>query len=80
METRRTPPYANVRPLSRPVSASVRHRSGGTRPDVSAPPLDLSGLGRSSTRAVRYMEGLTVPKGKGARSRLRLRRWQKKIA
>ena len=30
-----------------------RHRSGGPRPDASAPPLDLSGLGgQRATRAV----------------------------
>jgi Terminase large subunit, ATPase domain len=58
----------------------VRHRSGGPRPDVLAPPLDLSQLGRlRATRAVRFMEGLLVPKGKGARSRLRLRKWQREI-
>jgi len=58
----------------------VRHRSGGPRPDVVVPPLDLSGLGRQrATRAVRFMEGLHVPKGKGARSRLRLRKWQRAI-
>jgi phage terminase large subunit-like protein len=57
-----------------------RHRSGGPRPDITAPPLDLSGLGKArATRAVRFIEGLHVPKGKGARSRLRLRKWQKAI-
>src|SRR5215211_5754017 len=57
-----------------------RHRSGGPRPDITAPPLDLSGLGRQrATRAVRFMEGLSVPKGKGARKRLRLRPWQREI-
>jgi phage terminase large subunit-like protein len=62
------------------VSVPERHRSGGPRPDIRAEPLDLSDLGRQrATRAVRFMELLTVPKGKGARSRLRLRRWQKAI-
>ncbi len=57
-----------------------RHRSGGPRPDITAPPLDLSGLGKArATRAVRFAEGLHVPKGKGARSRLRLRPFQKGI-
>jgi hypothetical protein len=55
-----------------------RHRSGGPRPDITAPPLDLSGLGTARvTRAVRFCEGLLVPKGKGARKRLRLRPWQR---
>jgi phage terminase large subunit-like protein len=58
----------------------VRHRSGGPRPDITALPLDLSGLGKArATRAVRFMERLLVPKGKGARSQLRLRKWQKTI-
>jgi phage terminase large subunit-like protein len=62
------------------MSSQHRHRSGGPRPDITAPPLDLSGLGKTRvTRAVRFMEGLHIPKGKGARSRLRLRRWQKAI-
>src|SRR4051812_30209578 len=60
--------------------AQVRYRSGGPRPDITVAPLDLSGLGRQrATRAVRFAERLLVPKGKGARSRLRLRHWQKKI-
>jgi phage terminase large subunit-like protein len=42
--------------------------------------LDLSGLGSTrGARAVRFIEGLSVPKGQGARARLRLRPWQKKI-
>src|SRR5215204_4763832 len=42
-----------------------RHRSGGPRPDITAEPLDLSGLGRSrATRAVRFIEGLHVPRGR----------------
>src|SRR6266542_599003 len=58
----------------------ARHRSGGPRPDITALPLDLSGLGKSrATRAIRFIEGLHVPKGKGARERLRLRPWQKAI-
>jgi phage terminase large subunit-like protein len=57
-----------------------RHRSGGPRPDITAPPLDLSGLGTARvTRAVRFCEGLLVPKGKGARKRLRLRPRQREI-
>src|SRR5215211_2532322 len=58
----------------------ARHRSGGPRPDITAPPLDLSGLGKArATRAVRFCERLHVPKGKSARSRLRLRPWQREI-
>jgi hypothetical protein len=30
--------------------AQVRHRSGGPRPDITVPPLDLSGLSRTSPR------------------------------
>jgi phage terminase large subunit-like protein len=73
------PAFAKGRPKPATRTA-VRHRSGGPRPDVLVPPLDLSGLGRRrATRAVRFMESLHVPKGKGARSRLRLREWQKEI-
>jgi phage terminase large subunit-like protein len=57
-----------------------RYRSGGPRPDITAPPLDLSTLGKArATRAVRFIEGLHVPKGRGARLRLRLRKWQRQI-
>jgi phage terminase large subunit-like protein len=61
--------------------AQVRHRSGGPRPDVVAEPLDLADLGRQrATRAVRFAERyLYVPKGKGARSRLRLLKFQRGI-
>src|SRR5215216_3966458 len=56
------------------------HRSGGPRPDITAEPLDLSGLGSTrAARAVRFIEALSVPKGQGARAPLRLRPWQKKI-
>jgi phage terminase large subunit-like protein len=66
--------------VTRTDAPVFRHRSGGPRPDITAPPLDLSGLGSTrAARAIRFMEGLHVPKGKGARSRLRLRPWQKKI-
>ncbi len=74
------PPGASGRPVTSTDAPQVRHRSGGPRPDDVVPPLDLSGLGRQrATRAVRFMEGLHVPKGKGARSRLRLRPWQRAI-
>ena len=34
------------------MSSLARNRSGGPRPDITAPPLDLSGLGsRRATRA-----------------------------
>jgi hypothetical protein len=66
--------------VTRTDAPQVRHRSGGPRPDITAAPLDLSGLGRQrATRAVRFMEGLLVPKGKGARSQLRLRKFQRQI-
>src|SRR5215211_2828318 len=56
------------------------HRSGGPRPDITAPPLDLSGLGSTrAARAIRFIETLTIPSGKGARMRFRLRPWQKRI-
>jgi hypothetical protein len=49
------------------MTNQLRHRSGGPRPDVTSPPLDLSGLGSTrATRAARFIEGLTVPSGKGA--------------
>jgi phage terminase large subunit-like protein len=58
----------------------ARHRSGGPRPDITALPLDLSGLGTTrAARAISFIETLTVPSGKGARRPLRLRRWQKSI-
>jgi phage terminase large subunit-like protein len=62
------------------MSSSHRHRSGGPRPDITAPPLDLSGLGSTrAARAIKFVETLTVPSGKGARKRFRLRPWQKGI-
>ena len=62
------------------MSTPPRHRSGGPRPDITAPPLDLTQLGSTrAARAIRFMEGLTVPSGKGARRRFRLRSWQKAI-
>jgi hypothetical protein len=50
----------------------------GPKRAVTAPPLDLSGLGRvRRTRAVRFIEDyLLVPKGTGAREPVRLRPWQ----
>jgi phage terminase large subunit-like protein len=58
-----------------------RHRSGGPRPDITAEPLELSGLGSTrAARAIRFIETyLIVPSGKGARKRFRLRPWQKRI-
>jgi phage terminase large subunit-like protein len=57
-----------------------RHRSGGPRPDVTAPPLDLSGLGSTrAARALAFIGGLTIPHGKGARKRVRLRPFQKRV-
>jgi phage terminase large subunit-like protein len=52
----------------------------GPRPGITAPPLDLSGLGSTRAgRAARFIEGLTVPSGKGAKKPFRLRRFQKAI-
>jgi phage terminase large subunit-like protein len=57
-----------------------RHRSGGPRPDITAPPLDLFRLGSTrAARAARFIETLTIPSGKGARRPFRLRRFQKAI-
>src|SRR5215203_3740578 len=66
--------------MSESVMDARRHRSGGPRPDITAPPLDLSGLGSTrAARAIRFIETLTIPSSKGARMRLRLRPWQKRI-
>ena len=34
------------------MSSLAGHRSGGPRPDITAPPLDLSGLGLDAARRV----------------------------
>jgi hypothetical protein len=46
-----------------------RHRSGGPRPDITAEPLDLSGLGSTrAARAIKFIETyLVVTSGKWAR-------------
>lgn len=53
----------------------------GPKAAVTAPPLDLSALPpQRARRAVAFIEGfLLIPKGKGARSPVRLRPWQKQI-
>jgi phage terminase large subunit-like protein len=62
------------------MSSQHRHRSGGPRPDITVPPLDLSGLGSTrAARAIKFVGTLTVPSGKGARRRFRARQFQKKI-
>jgi phage terminase large subunit-like protein len=62
------------------VTDARRHRSGGPRPDITVPPLDLSGLGSTrAARAARFIETLTIPSGKGARKPFRLRRFQRMI-
>jgi phage terminase large subunit-like protein len=53
----------------------------GPKGTVTAPPLDLRRLpSRGGARAVRFIERyVTVPKGTGARRRMRLRPWQRQI-
>jgi phage terminase large subunit-like protein len=53
----------------------------GPKGAVTAPPLDLRRLPRrGGARAVRFIERyVTVPKGTGARRRLRIRPWQREI-
>jgi phage terminase large subunit-like protein len=53
----------------------------GPKGDPSAPPLDLRRLPRrGGSRAVAFIERyVTVPKGTGARRRLKLRPWQREI-
>ena len=53
----------------------------GPKGTVTAPPLDLRRLPRQGgARAVRFIERyVTVPKGTGARHRLRIRPWQREI-
>lgn len=53
----------------------------GPKQAISAEPLDLSHLGRTrATRAIKFTEQYAyVPKGKGARSLVKLRPWQKQI-
>ena len=53
----------------------------GPKAEIVAAPLDLSGLPASGPRRVDAFarEYLTVPRGKGARTRFRLRPWQKQI-
>ena len=63
------PLWVRERSLTSTGAGIAGHRSGGPRPDITAEPLDLTGLGRTrATRAVRFAEGLHVPKGKGARA------------
>ena len=53
----------------------------GPKGGLSAPPLDLRGLGRAGgLRCIRFVERfIVVPKGTGARKRMRLRPWQRAI-
>jgi phage terminase large subunit-like protein len=53
----------------------------GPKGTLSAPPLDLRRLGRrGGDRCIRFAERyITVPKGTGARRRLKLRPWQREI-
>jgi hypothetical protein len=53
----------------------------GPKGQITAPPLDLRRLPRrGGARAVRFIERyVTVPKGTGARHRLRIRPWQREI-
>ena len=53
----------------------------GPKGTVSAPPLDLRRLPRrGGARATAFIERyVTVPKGTGARRRLKLRPWQREI-
>jgi phage terminase large subunit-like protein len=53
----------------------------GPKGTLSAPPLDLRRLGRrGGDRCIRFVERyITVPKGTGARKRMKLRRWQREI-
>jgi phage terminase large subunit-like protein len=56
----------------------ARHRSGGPRPDITAPPLDLSDLPDDRAgRAVAVANLLPCPTSRGAR--LELRPWQEHI-
>jgi phage terminase large subunit-like protein len=54
---------------------------GRAKGQVTAPPLDLRRLPRrGGARAVRFIERyVTVPKGTGARHRMKLRPWQRQI-
>jgi len=60
---------------------TLSSRSGGPRPRVTAPPLDLRDLGRTrAARAIKFVERYCVlPSGKGALRKVRLRAWQKRI-
>jgi phage terminase large subunit-like protein len=71
--TRPTPPQSNFPTLTR--------RRPGPKSTVVARPLDLRRLPkRGGSRAVAFIERyVTLPKGTGARRRMRLRPWQKAI-
>src|SRR5215207_4182775 len=53
----------------------------GPKGTLTAPPLDLRRLGRrGGDRCIRFVERyITVPKGTGARKRMKLRGWQREI-
>jgi hypothetical protein len=53
----------------------------GPKGSLSAPPLDLRRLGRrGGARWIAFVErSITVPKGTGARKRMKLRPWQREI-